>query len=50
LKLPRVPLSLHFAVLSQQSVPILTVSFQGCSPAVKRKSTDEIAATANAVI
>jgi|SRR5215469_16729847 len=32
LKLPRVSLPLHLAVLSLQSVPIPTVSFQGCSP------------------
>src|SRR4029453_13947678 len=32
LKLPRVSLPLHFAVLSLQSVPIPAVSFQGCSP------------------
>jgi hypothetical protein len=32
LKLSCVSLSLHFAVLSLQSVPIPAVSFQGCSP------------------
>ena len=39
LKLPRVPLPLHFAVLPLQSVPILTVSLQGCSSFQRRQKT-----------